>query len=92
MKIKNYYKILGLESSATGEEIKEAFKRLARKYHPDKNKDDKKAGIIFKEINEAYSILGDLDKRLKYNILLNKSKRHNEEISTLNYLAHKKKK
>ena len=51
MKIKNYYKILGLESSSTGEEIKEAFKRLARKYHPDKNKDDNKADLIFKEIN-----------------------------------------
>ncbi len=63
MEYKDYYKILGVEKSATPEDIKKAFRKLAVKYHPDKNKDDKKAEEKFKEVNEAYEVLSDPEKR-----------------------------
>lgn len=69
MEYKDYYKILGVGKSATEKEIKTAFRRLARKYHPDANPDDPQAGERFKEINEAYEVLGDPDKRRKYDQL-----------------------
>lgn len=60
---KDYYEILGVPKSATDDEIKHAYRKLAHQYHPDKNKgDDKK----FKEINEAYQILGNREKREQY--------------------------
>ncbi|MHA1491802.1 MAG: DnaJ C-terminal domain-containing protein [Promethearchaeota archaeon] len=63
---KDYYKILGIEKNATKEEIKRAFRKLARKYHPDVNPDELKSGEKFKEINEAYSLLNDDKKREMY--------------------------
>ncbi len=63
---KEYYKILGIEKNATKEEIKRAFRKLARKYHPDVNPDESKSGEKFKEINEAYSLLNDDKKREMY--------------------------
>jgi molecular chaperone DnaJ len=60
---KDYYQILGLEKSATDEEIKKAFRKLAHKYHPDKPDGDEKK---FKEVNEAYSVLSDKNKRAQY--------------------------
>lgn len=63
---RDYYEVLGLNKNASDEEIKKAFRKLAVKYHPDKNKDDKDAEEKFKEINDAYQILGDKDKREKY--------------------------
>ena len=63
---KNYYDILGVKKNATEKEIKQAYRRLARKYHPDVNAGDKSAEAKFKEINEAYEILSDKDKRPKY--------------------------
>lgn len=63
---KDYYEILGVGRSADAEEIKKSFRRLARKYHPDLNPKDKTAETHFKEINEAYEVLSDPEKRQKY--------------------------
>jgi len=63
---KDYYKILGINKNASKEEIKRAFRKMARKYHPDVNPDEPKSGEKFKEINEAYSILNDDKKREMY--------------------------
>src|SRR5215813_12060697 len=69
MDYKDYYKVLGVARGASSEEIKKAFRKLARKYHPDVNPGDKKAETRFKEINEAYEVLSDSDKRKKYDTL-----------------------
>src|SRR5215813_1559399 len=69
MDYKDYYKVLGVARGASSEEIKKAFRKLARKYHPDVNPGDKKAETKFKEINEAYEVLSDSDKRKKYDTL-----------------------
>ncbi|MBN2462742.1 MAG: J domain-containing protein [Dehalococcoidia bacterium] len=63
---KDYYSILGVGRSAPEKEIKQAYRRLARKYHPDVNPGDKAAETKFKEINEAYEVLSDPEKRKKY--------------------------
>ena len=71
VKYKDYYEILGVPRSATEKEIKTAFRKLARKHHPDANKNNKDAEEKFKEINEAYEVLGDTDKRRRYDTLGN---------------------
>lgn len=66
MSKKDYYEVLGVSKTSTEQEIKKAFRKLAMKYHPDVNKDDPSAEDKFKEINEAYEVLSDSDKRARY--------------------------
>ncbi|MCE1248141.1 MAG: J domain-containing protein [Firmicutes bacterium] len=66
MDYKDYYKILGVEKGANEKEIKKAYRRLARQYHPDVNPGNPESEAKFKEINEAYEVLGDKEKREKY--------------------------
>lgn len=63
---KDYYSILGVDRSASDDELKSAYRKLAKKYHPDLNKDNPQAAEKFKEINEAYEVLGDKQKRSNY--------------------------
>ena len=63
---KDYYTILGIDRKATAKEIKQAYRKLARKYHPDVNAGDKSSEAKFKEINQAYEVLSDPEKRKKY--------------------------
>ena len=69
MEYKDYYKILGVDKKASQAEIKKAYRALAKKYHPDKNKGDKAAENKFKDISEAYEVLGDKEKRSQYDQL-----------------------
>src|SRR5436190_2332215 len=62
----DYYKTLGVEKNATEEEIKKAYRKLARKHHPDLNRNDKEANKKFQQINEANEVLSDPEKRKKY--------------------------
>ena len=66
---KDYYEILGVKKTATDDELKKAYRNLAKKYHPDKNKGNKEAEAKFKEISEAYAVLSDKDKRDQYDRL-----------------------
>jgi len=63
---KDYYEVLGLSRQASDEEIKKSFKKLAMKYHPDRNPDNPKAEDSFKEAKEAYEVLSDSNKRSAY--------------------------
>src|SRR6266581_594657 len=63
---KDYYSVLGVSASATQDEIKKQYRKLASKVHPDKNPNDPKAADRFKEISEAYQVLGDAEKRKQY--------------------------
>lgn len=69
MEFKDYYKILGVDKKASVDEIKKAYRKLAMKYHPDRNPDDKSAEEKFKEISEAHEVLSDPEKRKRYDQL-----------------------
>src|SRR5881397_2221532 len=69
VQFRDYYETLGVSKTATDDEIRSAFRKLARKYHPDVAKDKKAAEEKFKEVNEAYEVLGDAEKRKKYDAL-----------------------
>ena len=62
----DYDKMLGVDKRASAEEIKKAYRKLARQYHPDRNPDDKNAEARFKEISQAHDVLGDPEKRKQY--------------------------
>lgn len=66
MNHKNYYQILGVEPTASNYEIKAAYRKLAQTYHPDKNANDQMAENVFKEVNEAYSVLSNKEKRAAF--------------------------
>lgn len=71
--MKDYYKILDVSESATKDEIKKAFRSLAKKYHPDRNKDNENALKMFQESNEAYEVLSNDSERKKYDTQRNTS-------------------
>jgi curved DNA-binding protein len=68
MNYKDYYKTLGVNKTATEDEIKKAYRKLAKEFHPDRNKGNASAEAKFKEINEAYEVLGDAEKRKTYDL------------------------
>src|SRR5271156_3924794 len=63
---RDLYEVLGVGKSASADEIKKAYRKLARQFHPDRNPGDKQAETKFKEVQEAYDVLSDTDKRSKY--------------------------
>src|SRR5437762_3025967 len=69
VKFRDYYEILGVARTAKEDELKKAYRKLARKYHPDLNPNNKQSEEKFKEIQEAYEVLSDADKRRKYDQL-----------------------
>ena len=70
---RDYYEVLGIRKGATDKEIKSAYRKMANKYHPDKNQGDKSAEEAFKEANEAYDVLSDKTKRDKKDVVSNSS-------------------
>ena len=69
MDYKDYYKVLGVERSASADDVRKAYRKLAMQYHPDRNPGDKQSEDRFKEINEAYQVLNDPQKRARYDQL-----------------------
>lgn len=69
LKFEDYYKTLGVDRTASADEIKRAYRKLANKHHPDKNKDNPKAAEMFAKVSEAYEVLSDKDKRSRYDQL-----------------------
>jgi DnaJ-class molecular chaperone len=85
MKVKDYYKILGVARTSTSVEIKNAYRQLAKVYHPDLNQGSESIARKFADITEAYNILGNLDKRLQYSMLLSRSKTLLDKVSLVDY-------
>jgi curved DNA-binding protein len=79
MEFKDYYKIIGVEKSASQDEIKKAYRKLAMKYHPDRNQDNKIAEEKFKQVTEANEVLSDPEKRKKYDTLGSNWKQHQSQ-------------
>lgn len=82
--MKDYYKILNISISANGDEIKKAFRNLAKKYHPDRNPDNKEALAKFQEINEAYEVLSNEESRKKYDNQRSGFNKNNKEATNKN--------
>ena len=81
-KKRDYYEVLQIERNATQQDIKKAYRKLAVKYHPDKNPDNPSAEDAFKEASEAYSVLGDTSKRNSYDQYGHDGLRGNAQVNT----------
>ncbi|WML33888.1 DnaJ domain-containing protein [Clostridium sp. OS1-26] len=82
--MKDYYKVLEIQVTATKDEIKKAFRTLAKKYHPDKNRGDENALRKFQDINEAYQVLSDEDSRKEYDKKLSNFNQNNSKKTSNN--------
>ena len=80
--MKDYYNILGVSENAYSNEIKSAFRKLAKKYHPDRNRDDENALKMFHEVSEAYEVLNNESEREKYDNLRKKTNFNNKSSSS----------
>ena len=69
MAVKDYYRLMGVEREASDEEIKKAYRKLALQYHPDRNRGNSDCEEHLKEVNEAYQVLGDEEKRRQYDLM-----------------------
>ncbi|MBU5316791.1 DnaJ domain-containing protein [Clostridium bornimense] len=78
--MKDYYKVLGVKRDATKDEINKAFRVLAKKYHPDLNKDNDNAVVMFQEVSEAYEVLKDENKRREYDNKLEMQEKRKDNI------------
>ncbi len=85
MQKKNYYILLGVKNTATFDELKVAYRNLAKKYHPDKNPDNKKAEEHFKEIQQAYTVLSNPEKREKYDLKISYGRGHSQQKQQPHY-------
>jgi DnaJ-class molecular chaperone len=71
--VKDYYQLMRISREATGDEVRKAYRKMVMEYHPDRNRNDPDCEGRMKEINEAYQVLGDEDKRRQYDLLLRQS-------------------
>lgn len=85
MSLKNYYAILGISHTANADEIKTAYRELAKKYHPDKNNGNKSAEEYFKEIQQAYAVLSNSEKRKKYDLKMSYGNTHPKQRQSAPY-------
>ncbi len=83
----NYYNILGIEKNASSQQIKKAYRSLAHKFHPDKHLGDKSFEVIFKEINQAYEVLSDSEKKKEYDLAYQKFSKSQKEEEKNNGLS-----
>ena len=83
--MEDLYEILGVERGSSPEQIKKAYRTLAMKYHPDRNPNDTEAEEMFKKVNEAYSVLGDEQKRKEYDLYGSEQERMRQERSQYGY-------
>jgi len=88
-KVIDYYKVLGIDETSSSEEVRKAYLKKAKKYHPDRNDNDEISLVKFTLINEAYNILGNLENRLNYRIELQK-REHIHEQAKLKMKLNKK--
>ena len=94
---RDYYEVLGINKNASQDEIKKAFRTMAKKYHPDLNANNKDAAEKFKEVNEAYEVLSDQNKKARYDYFIEKTvtdklclPKENQKVNTVKekFLAH----
>lgn len=85
MAVKDYYRLLGVEREASGEEIKKAYRKLAMAYHPDRNGDKPGCEELLKDLNEAYQVLGNQEKRRQYDRLCRQPSTNYGDQENLNH-------
>ena len=85
MKVKNYYKILGVKKTASTADIKDRFKKMVKLFDPNKHPNNKKVEIKYRELIEAYKVLGNLESRLEYAQLFHTDRLFQEKVAITDY-------